>query len=81
MNAGMAKAAAASKPDLNEARRLAEQLVSSLFKSGSQVHALAEVVSRLRQSGVSDADIKAALWRLHAKGEIELTPEWKFRSL
>jgi hypothetical protein len=40
-----------------------------------------EIVQEVRQdrTGLSGADVKAAVWRLHARGQIEVTPDWKVR--
>ena len=41
----------------------------------------AEVVRELTKQGLDEGAIKSAIWQLHSDGSIELTPDWKLRSM
>ena len=43
-------------------------------------HPLRQVIDQLRVEKVSDAAIKAAIWKLYAAGLLELTDDWNLRS-
>jgi len=48
--------------------------------NNSNDHDLSEIVRELRVFA-DDASIKAALLRLNSEGVLEITPDWKFRSV
>jgi hypothetical protein len=62
-----------------------EKAVAAEQASLEVIHAepesLSTVVDRVREavSVLSEADIKAAVWRLHSQGLVDVTPEWRFK--
>ena len=39
----------------------------------------ADVITKLSQSNLDEASVKAAVFRLSSEGKIEITPEWMIR--
>ncbi len=45
----------------------------------SAEHTLPSIALALSAEGLDEADVKAALFRLSAEGQVEITPGWTFR--
>ena len=61
---------------------VAEDMALEAIRARLEPESLSVVVEFVRKTlpTLSDADVKAAVWRLHSKGLVDVTPEWKFKS-
>jgi hypothetical protein len=58
-----------------------EGAVRRFLESDLSEHSFDEVVDTVtRELRTSDAEVKAAIWRLHSLSEIELTANWNLKS-
>jgi hypothetical protein len=60
-------------------RGRAERAILEVLRSNGTERPFSQVVGFIRNTGVDDATIKAAVWRLHSEGRIELTSDWKLK--
>jgi DNA-binding Lrp family transcriptional regulator len=60
-----------------ERKQVEAAILQVLQKEGERP--LVQVVDEIHMSKVSEAAIKAAIWKLYASGLLELTNDWKLR--
>jgi hypothetical protein len=59
--------------------RVEDLILDALTPSDSE-HPFEEVVEAARSTGADDSTIKAAIWRLRSRGELEVTPQLELRA-